>query len=394
LQEDRGAGRSAAPDWTVAFAKAGLDTARFTAVVPRWTPPFYADTRAAWDGAHPERPDIPLHVEAAAAYGRAVYFELLGPWRQPARADADAPRTSTWFSGVAVPLIFLGLMAAAALLTARNLQLGRCDRRGAFRIAGFAAIALGTASAIGGDLHASANGIFGVVLQALAEALPVGALAWVGYIALEPYVRRRWPRTLIAWSRLVGGRWRDPLVGRDILAGVAVAGLLQLPTTVMQAVGALDLTPSYPIWILDGLRFTASWMSTQAASIVLIGIGMLFGFLLVALVVRRAWIAGVLVVVFFATAGFVQGVNSPATAMAAAISVGMLVVCLLRFGLLLTVVTMWTGNLISGAPLTLDPTVWYSPNAYLVMAAMVALAGFGAWTSANLGVAVSRRWRE
>ena len=67
-------------------------------------------------------------------------------------------------------------MAAAALLTARNLHLGRSDRRGAFRIAGFSAIALGTASAIGGDLHPTTNGIFGVVLQALAEALPIGAL--------------------------------------------------------------------------------------------------------------------------------------------------------------------------------------------------------------------------
>jgi hypothetical protein len=32
-------------------------------------------------------------------------------------------------------------------------------------------------------------------------------------------VRRRWPATLVSWSRLLAGRFRDPLVGRDVLAG-------------------------------------------------------------------------------------------------------------------------------------------------------------------------------
>ena len=42
---------------------------------------------------------------------------------------------------------------------------------------------------------------------------------WLLYIALEPYVRRRWPATLVSWSRLLAGGFRDPLVGRDLLAG-------------------------------------------------------------------------------------------------------------------------------------------------------------------------------
>src|SRR3979411_3038913 len=45
------------------------------------------------------------------------------------------------------------------------------------------------------------------------------------YLALEPYVRRRDPHTLISWSRLLAGQWRDPLVGRDLLIG-AVYGVL------------------------------------------------------------------------------------------------------------------------------------------------------------------------
>src|SRR5439155_7953874 len=43
------------------------------------------------------------------------------------------------------------------------------------------------------------------------------------YIALEPHLRRIWPETMIGWSRLLAGSFRDPRVGRDVLAGVLVA---------------------------------------------------------------------------------------------------------------------------------------------------------------------------
>ena len=43
---------------------------------------------------------------------------------------------------------------------------------------------------------------------------------WLAYVAIEPIVRRRWPDLLISWTRLVSGRFRDPLVGRDALAGI------------------------------------------------------------------------------------------------------------------------------------------------------------------------------
>ena len=34
-------------------------------------------------------------------------------------------------------------------------------------------------------------------------------------------MRRRWPQTLISWTRVLAGRLRDPLVGRDVLVGAA-----------------------------------------------------------------------------------------------------------------------------------------------------------------------------
>src|SRR5205807_2285944 len=38
-------------------------------------------------------------------------------------------------------------------------------------------------------------------------------------LALEPYVRRRWPWRMISWNRLLAGRFLDPMVGRDVLIG-------------------------------------------------------------------------------------------------------------------------------------------------------------------------------
>ena len=49
-------------------------------------------------------------------------------------------------------------------------------------------------------------------------------MIWIFYLAIEPYVRRFWPETLVAWSRVLEGRFRDPMVGRHILIG-ALAGM-------------------------------------------------------------------------------------------------------------------------------------------------------------------------
>ena len=54
------------------------------------------------------------------------------------------------------------------------------------------------------------------------------ARVWLLYLALEPYVRKFWPTTLISWSRCVAGNVLDPQVGRDVLIGVSVAAIVLL----------------------------------------------------------------------------------------------------------------------------------------------------------------------
>src|SRR5205814_816514 len=75
----------AVPDWASLFKEAGLDISKFKPSEPRWTPPVYAETRAAWEGVFPMQPETPLRVEAAGYRGRPVYFQLVAPWDKPYR---------------------------------------------------------------------------------------------------------------------------------------------------------------------------------------------------------------------------------------------------------------------------------------------------------------------
>lgn len=73
-----------------------------------------------------------------------------------------------------------------------------------------------------GTHHISGAGELGLFINAAGGALFWGGFVWVAYMAIEPSYRRSWPRQLVAWARVVGGRFRDPVVGRDVLLGVVI----------------------------------------------------------------------------------------------------------------------------------------------------------------------------
>jgi hypothetical protein len=45
--------------------------------------------------------------------------------------------------------------------------------------------------------------------MAAGQALTFAGLLWLIYIALEPFVRRRWPHMLVSWTRLLSGAFGD-----------------------------------------------------------------------------------------------------------------------------------------------------------------------------------------
>src|SRR6185295_1479013 len=101
----------------------------------------------------------------------------------------------------------------------RNLRLGRSDRNGAFRIASFFVAVHMLGWVFWGTYFKDVSKMINAFVASLSSTLFEGVMLWVLYLALEPYVRKRWPETIISWTRALAGRFRDPLVGRDVLLG-------------------------------------------------------------------------------------------------------------------------------------------------------------------------------
>ena len=206
------------------------------------------------------------------------------------------------------------------------------------------------------------------VAEAVGQALFVGGLLWLAYMALEPHVRRHWPAILVGWSRVLAGRWRDPRVGRDVLAGAAVG-------TAISLLACLDWI--VPAWLggpeprpgrntlemlLGGAQFAA--YSTGSVLVAVLNAMALVALIFIVLfVVRKRWIAGgVIWIVLTALTTLAGGADLPA--LDAAIF-GLVVAALLglifRFGLLSLIVAYFF--LIQGFPLSLNLSAWYGNSA-------------------------------
>ena len=75
-----------------------------------------------------------------------------------------------------------------------------------------------------------------LLIAGFINAAGMGLGFWLVYLALEPFARRRWPQMLVSWTRALSGRWRDPLVARDLLIGALVgttSGLIMGPLRVL-----------------------------------------------------------------------------------------------------------------------------------------------------------------
>src|SRR5262249_5666675 len=243
-----------APDWKPLFAAAGLDLGRFQPSGPRWLPHEPFDARADWDGAYASSPNVPIHVSAAAWRGRPVSFEVLEPWSVPERMPEQPQAAGFVLSYYAFLFFILSANIAALLLARRNLRLGRGDRRGAFRFAAFV-----FAAAVLWWLfwvhHVPTQAEGWAFLHWVGLSVFFGAFVWLAYIAIEPIVRRRWPELLFSSSRLLSGRFRDPLVGRDVLAGILLGVIITLQAEALWAI---------PNWVdLPGISPAPPWKGTM-----------------------------------------------------------------------------------------------------------------------------------
>ena len=205
------AASTAGADWQRLFTAAGLDLSAFRETAPHERTSREKDAAIAWSGRYPGHPDLPVYVEGAARDGAATSFTVRFPWTR--RDPMLAGRTH--YSSAALLVV---IWVAPFFVAAHNWRCRRADVRGALRLGTF--VFLTHLGALMLTAHDPVNAF--VTRPVLWLALALGAWASIVYIALEPWVRRWWPHAMVGWTRVLAGRWRDPLVARDVLVGLAL----------------------------------------------------------------------------------------------------------------------------------------------------------------------------
>ncbi|HEX7316818.1 MAG TPA: serine/threonine-protein kinase [Pyrinomonadaceae bacterium] len=371
----------AEPDWAPLFVEAGLDIDKFRPSEPRWTPPVFADRRAAWEGVFPLRPETPLRVEAAGYRGRAVSFKLVAPWTKPYRMQPYLTDPGLKRLLMFIAAVFVTLIVAAAWLARRNFRLGRGDRRGASKLALFVFATRLAGGLVGASHVATFAGEAAVIFAAILRALFAASMLWLLYIALEPYVRRRAPHRLISWTRLLAGDWRDPLVGRDVLVGVLLGIWMNLFMWFAElSARGLGIAPDLQGITLDTLLGVGGvaplLLGTQTTVPLLHGLGFAFMLFLLSLLLRgeRRGTFAAWALMFGALA--MQGAPPFALPFFAALAAAYIFVAA-RFGLLALTAAQFVFFMVEFYPYTTDPSAWYAGVTLFAAAVVTALAVYG-----------------
>ncbi len=363
-------------DWSRLLSAADLHETELHGVDPIWNPPFHSDERRAWTGAFPGQEDAELRVEAASYLARPVNFRLIAPWEKPAESAADPQTKGQRVGQVLISILFLAVLFGGLLLARRNMRLGRSDRNGAFRIASIFVAVHMLGWMFWGTYLAGANAMFGAFIGTLATTLFEGTMLWVLYLALEPYVRKRWPETIISWTRALAGRFRDPLVGRDILLGCLLGVAMEAFSTAPRWLG---IDPRRPAWLdLSSLagprRLFGEFLDGQVHSL-LVPMLFLVLLLLFGVVLRRMALAAAAILTVFGLLGWTFG-HHWLDPVGSLIFAGVVLLSLTRFGLLATTVLFATQNAL-GLCVTPDLFAWYGAGTILGVLWVVAIAVYG-----------------
>ncbi len=383
LEREQPPGQTPAPDWSALFSDAGLDMSKFKPTPPVWASLAASDARQAWTGEWPGYNHRPLHVEAATWHGRPVFFSLTGPWNRSARMPSPEPGgVGQLVARILIAVILFVPIMAAIILARWNFVRGKGDRRGAMLLA-IVMFCLHMTLWVFLTHYSSVGDFVYLLVLAISTGLFSGGVVWVLYLAVEPYVRRYWPQAIISWARVLAGRWRDPLVGRDVLYGAglgiffcAVYGVrYHLEARLGASPASLDA--SY----LGSARMAISaWLQHIPGSISSTLLMFLILFLLRVLL-RKSWLAAVAFILLFTVLKSVSS-NYPALEWPLeAIVYTALAVAALRFGLVALAVALYTADAALNIPVTLNPSNWYFTSATLVLATIAALAIWGFYTS-------------
>ncbi len=369
------------PNWSEMLADTGLDPASLTPAESTWLPPSGFDRRYGWHGHYPEDPSTEIQISASSYQGKPVYFHVIGPWSGPWRMQADRRVESRVVRDTTLVIGGFVFLIVAALFARRNLKLGRGDRRGAFRIAAFIFCISGIAGLLTAHQVSNLGAEWQMFIRVVGQALFSAGFLWLYYMALEPFVRRQWPELLISWSRLLAGGIRDPLIGRDLLAGILFGGVIALGTHVSNAL---------PTWFnLPGQTTISGSMLTLGPPQDVVGFllsnlpGVMFGVFSVTFalflarrLLRNYWLsvvaAGIIVLVTN-LGGENFALEAPFSLLTTVVSMFVL----LRLGIFASAVTGFTIGLLTNYPISFDFSKWYAPHSLFMFAVLVGMLIYG-----------------
>ena len=375
-------------DWSALFAAARIDVSQFMPTEPSPIPRGTADTRVAWHGPYRSSAQ-PVRVEAGAVNGAPSYFEVVLPWSTSVHSSNPSldPSRPTAFHEIVFQNVVGFLIAVAAILLARyNWMHGRGDVRGAGIIFLYLLSALLASTVLGAQRISFRD------QSSVALSISVGAALM--YLALEPWVRRMWPQALITWSRVLAGRWRDPVVARDVAIGVLAAVGINCLRHALYLWASPVGAPAAPHVYVGGLaRFTLDQlMGTRfvaSAALYCVGGGlalsltMFLVFFLARALCRNAWLGAVVYIAFLSAA--LGAATLPLLAAGGWIEIivqttvnVVTVLVMLRFGLLALAVWATFGWFIEHSLLTYQFGAWYGESslAAVVIISLTALWAF------------------
>jgi hypothetical protein len=369
-------------DWNLFLNAAGLDVSKLQPTQSTWNSLAASDARVAWTGVWPGTTRA-LRVEAASFQGKPVFFQLIGDWTKPDRMVSTEKKSLGDKAGRIIGMILLVAgLTAACVLARRNYRHGRGDRQGALRLAILVFISEMALFFCRGHF-ATIGDTLGLTILAISTALFISGGIWTLYMAIEPWVRRQWPNTIISWTRLLAGSFRDPVVGRDILVGILLGIfwilLFQVRYIFMMHMGAAPSLGGTDALI--GGRFAlGGWIRKWPLSI---QTALFFFLLLLGLraLLRNRWLAAAVFVAIFAVprglASSYARVELPALILVYAIAV----LIVIRFGLIPLVLAIFTIDMLANVPFSADFSAWYMTTSILALLSVVAIAVWGFYHS-------------
>jgi hypothetical protein len=291
--------------------------------------------------------------------------------------------TGQWFGQMAFVFLSVSALVGAIVLARRSLRMGRGDRAGAFKLSLYFIIMHIIVWALWISHVSQLQMEWTIFSHDTGWTLFNAALLWLAYVGLEPYVRRLWPNTVISWNRLLEGRLRDPLVGRDILVGSLLGVVAALVFSLGRLLpGWIGLPPPVP-WQIDNpfdlvsLRCAAAHILDYHVHALLNTMQVLLLLLFLRGVLRKQWLAAVVCCLVFSLQ-FALGSDYPWLGLVIGVGiVSCVIVALTRFGLIAATSGGLVLSALMGLVLTPNLSAWYAASSLLGLAALLGLAIFG-----------------